>query len=181
MTPYEQAKRIVDYEARRDKQGHLEVYKLPNNDGGGTREVAGLNDKYHPEVLNKVEKLLDQKKYEQAEDEVIKYIQKYTDKNASYLSVPSIQFALRDAAFNRGPTGSVKIMQMALGVTVDGKVGPKTLSALKAAESNPRDFLLRFRGAREDYEMDVVGYRKNLYAGLKNRWDRQLKDSLAAL
>lgn len=72
-------------------------------------------------------------------------------------------------------------MQMAIGVSADGKVGPKTLAALKAAESNPRDFLLRFRGAREDYEMKVAGYRKNFWAGLTSRWDKQLKDSLAAL
>ena len=29
------AKQIVDFEARRDKKGHLQVYKLPAWDGGG--------------------------------------------------------------------------------------------------------------------------------------------------
>ena len=34
------AKRIVDFEARRDKKGHLQVYKLPAWDGGGRYELS---------------------------------------------------------------------------------------------------------------------------------------------
>jgi len=48
MSPREQARRIVDYEARRDAQGHLKVYQLPSGDGGGEREVAGINDPVSP-------------------------------------------------------------------------------------------------------------------------------------
>jgi hypothetical protein len=39
------AKQIVDFEARRGKRGHLQVYKLPAWDGGGRYEVAGINEK----------------------------------------------------------------------------------------------------------------------------------------
>ena len=42
------AKSIIDFEARRDAKGRLQVYKLPAGDGGGTYEVAGINDRYHP-------------------------------------------------------------------------------------------------------------------------------------
>ena len=52
MSSHEQARRIVDYEARRDAEGHLKVYHLPSGDGGGEREVAGINDRYHPEALD---------------------------------------------------------------------------------------------------------------------------------
>ena len=38
------AKQIVDFEARRDKKGHLQVYKLPAWDGGGRYEVAGTDN-----------------------------------------------------------------------------------------------------------------------------------------
>jgi hypothetical protein len=38
---------IVDFEARRDRNGHLKVYKLPAGDGGGTYEVAGINECYN--------------------------------------------------------------------------------------------------------------------------------------
>ena len=42
------AKAIVDFEARRDARGRLAVYRLPAGDGGGSYEVAGINDRYHP-------------------------------------------------------------------------------------------------------------------------------------
>jgi len=34
------AKQIVDFEARRDEKGHLQVYKLPAWDGGGRYELS---------------------------------------------------------------------------------------------------------------------------------------------
>ena len=34
---------IVNFEARRDVQGHLKVYQLPPGDGGGRYEVAGTD------------------------------------------------------------------------------------------------------------------------------------------
>jgi len=38
---------IINFEARRDKRnGHLVVYNLPKNDGGGRYEVAGINERY---------------------------------------------------------------------------------------------------------------------------------------
>lgn len=180
MTPKEQARKIVDYEARRDGYGHIKLYKVPANDGATGYEYAGINS-FHPETLAKIKTLVANDRHQEAENVAVDYIQKYTDKNASYSTIPAIQFALRDAAFNRGPTGSVKIMQEALGVAIDGKVGPKTLAALKASESNPREFLERFREAREKYERRIAGYRPNLWRGLTARWDNQLRDSLAAL
>jgi hypothetical protein len=39
-------RRSVDFQARRHKKGHLQVYKLPAWDGGGLYEVAGTNEKY---------------------------------------------------------------------------------------------------------------------------------------
>jgi len=36
------AAEIVDYEARRDANRHLKVYNLPEGDGGGRYEVAGI-------------------------------------------------------------------------------------------------------------------------------------------
>jgi len=37
MNSREQARKIVDYEARRDANGHIKVYHLPSGDGGGSR------------------------------------------------------------------------------------------------------------------------------------------------
>jgi lysozyme family protein len=54
--------------------------------------------------------------------------------------VPEIEAYLRDSAFNRGPGGAAKILQMALGVTVDGGVGPETLGALHRRRRTRRNF-----------------------------------------
>jgi len=181
MTPHEQARRIVDYEARRDAAGHLKVYHLPSGDGGGEREVAGINDRYHPEALDAIEKLIAEGKYEEAEDATADHIRRYTDPVAMLSVLPAVQFALRDAAFNRGPTGAVKILQDALGLPADGIVGPKTKEALHVAEKNPGKLLEDLRASRESYERRTRDESSKFWNGLANRWDRQHADSLSML
>jgi hypothetical protein len=95
--------------------------------------------------------------------------------------VPAVQFALRDAAFNRGPSGAVKILQDALGLPADGIVGPKTKEALQGAERDPKKLLSDLRGARERYERRTRDESSKFWAGLSNRWDRQHADSLTML
>ena len=181
MTPHEQARTIVDYEARRDANGHLKVYHLPSGDGGGSREVAGINDRYHPEALDLIEQLLAEGRYEEAEDAAADHIEHYTNPVAMLSTVPAIQFALRDAAFNRGPTGAIRILQDALGVPVDGVAGPQTIAALAEAETDPEAFLIEFRAARERYERLTRDESSQFWVGLNNRWDKQYSDSLSML
>lgn len=181
MTPIDQARRIVDYEARRDAHGHLKVYRLPAGDGGGDREVAGINDRYHPEVLNRIERLLNDGKYAEAENAAAEHIMRYTDPVALLSQVPAIQFALRDMAFNRGPTGAVRILQDGLGLAADGIVGPKTREALRIAEDDPARLLGDLRASRERYERRTRDESSPFWKGLSNRWDRQLADSRSML
>jgi hypothetical protein len=181
MTPLEQARRIVDYEARRDALGHLKVYHLPAGDGGGEREVAGINDRYHPEVLNRIEQLLAEGKYSEAEDAAAEHIMRYTDPVAMLSEIPAVQFALRDMAFNRGPTSAVKILQDALGLPADGIAGTKTREALQAGEKNPEKLLSDLRGARERYERRTRDETSPFWRGLAKRWDRQHADSQSML
>ncbi|MBA3649889.1 MAG: hypothetical protein H0W66_00020 [Chthoniobacterales bacterium] len=63
---------------------------------------------------------------------------------------------------------------MALGVKVDGGVGPETLKALRKAEKNPAKLLAALRVAREQYEIRVAGHRDKFWKGLVNRWDGSL-------
>jgi hypothetical protein len=56
----------LDSEARRDKQGNLRVYNLPAADGGGSYEVAGINDRYHPEAASKLKQLIGDGKQQEA-------------------------------------------------------------------------------------------------------------------
>ncbi|MGI8890352.1 MAG: putative peptidoglycan-binding domain-containing protein [Chthoniobacterales bacterium] len=165
---------IVNFEARRDAQGHLQVYVLPAGDGGGRFEVAGINDRYHPREASKLRELIETGHYKEAEDYATEVVADYTDVVANWTGVPMLEVYLRDSAFHRGPTGAARILQMALGVKVDGLVGPKTLSALRAAEKDPVHLLLALRIAREEYELKVAGPRQKFWRGLVHRWDDSL-------
>jgi hypothetical protein len=73
------AKQIVDFEARRDKKGHLQVYKLPAWDGGGRYEVAGINEKYNKEVCDHLVELIEGGEYDKAEELATEFIASDTD------------------------------------------------------------------------------------------------------
>ena len=168
------AESIVKFEGRRDPQGHLRVYILPPGDGGGRYEVAGINDRYHPQEAAKLRQLIDAGRFDEAEDYAAEVIADYTDVVAKWTTVPSIEAYLRDCAFNRGRGGAAKILQIALGVKVDGGVGPETLGALRQAEKNPAKLLAALRAARQQYELRVAGRREKFWKGLVNRWDNSL-------
>jgi len=171
----EMAESIVKFEGRRDAQGHLRVYILPPGDGGGRYEVAGINDRYHPREAAKLRELIDAGRFDEAEDYAAEVIAEYTDVVAKWTTVPAIEGYLRDSAFNRGPGGAAKILQIAVGVKVDGGVGPETLGALRQAEKNPAKLLAALRIAREQYELRVAGRREKFWKGLVNRWDGSLE------
>ena len=169
---------ILDSEARRDKQGNLKVYSLPAADGGGSFEVAGINDRYHPEAAWKLKNLLQEGKYFEAEEYIKAYLLAYTDVVTNWTRNPAIEAFLRDTAFNRGPKGALRILQIALGVADDGKWGPITQAAM--GKYTPSGLLDKLRKARETYELRIappVGARKQFWAGLQNRWDNALKFS----
>jgi len=168
------AESILNFEARRDANGHLRVYNLPPSDGGGRYEVAGINERYDSEEAAKLRDLVNAGRYDEAERDAAEYIAQYTDIVSKWTTVPSIEAYLRDCTFNRGPGGAAKILQMALGVKVDGGVGPETLAALRKAEKDPARLLAVLRVAREHYELRVAGRRPEFWKGLVNRWDKSL-------
>ncbi len=165
---------IVQFEGRRDKEGHLRVYLLPAGDGGGRYEVAGINDRYHPQEAARLRALIEAGRYDEAEAYATEVIADYTDVVAKWTTVPGIEAYLRDCAFNRGPGGAAKILQIALGVHVDGGVGPETLGAMREAEKDPAKLFAKLRAAREQYELRVAGRREKFWKGLVNRWDNSL-------
>lgn len=171
------ARRIIGYEARRDGNGNIRVYSLPANDGGGSKEYAGINEKYHPQQLALLEELVRAGKYKEAEAAAVEYVVQYTNVVASYSTNAGVEFMLRDCCWNRGPIGAAKILQIALGVEVDGIVGSETRNAL--TEIGPTELLKKLHEARYTYEKDYIGIRGNLIEGLKNRWDKSLSDAKA--
>jgi hypothetical protein len=171
---------ILNWEARRDAKGRLAVYKLPPADGGGTYEVGGINDKYHPQKAQELKNLVEAGKYAEAERSAIDYIATYTDGAANWTSVTAIEAFLRDCYFNRGPGGAARIFQIALRVGVDGDVGDKTMKAAQKAEREPHKLLQDLRAARENYERNYVHRDESsiFWKGLVNRWNYALEFSL---
>lgn len=177
---YQAGRAIVDLEARRDANGYPMLYELPANDGGGRWEIAGINERYHPEALAALRALAP----EEREAYAARYIEDYTLQVTRLDEIAlrgGTRFYVLDTTFNRGAGGSAWIVQRALnslghGLVQDGKWGPKTRAALEAADSKqPSAILTRLRAAREEYERTKVGYRANLWTGLVNRWEKALK------
>lgn len=171
---------IANAEARRDKLGRMRVYKLPAADGGGSYEVAGINDRYHPVQAAAIKALIEEGRHSEAEDYIRKYLLHYTDIVKTWTQEPSVEAFLRDCAFNRGPKGALRILQIALQVPDDGKWGPKTKTALTAALKAPGVLLQKLRSARETYEIRIappVGARAKFWNGLASRWDKALSFS----
>lgn len=170
---------IVNLEARRDKDGFPILYELPANDGGGRFEIAGINERYHPEALERIKAA----KPKDRERLCAEYIEDYTLKGTGLDRIDlslGVRFYVLDTTFNRGPGGSAWVVQQALKrlgipVIVDMEWGPKTRAALELADGRGSERLLAMlRQMRELYEREKVGMRSNLWRGLVNRWDRAL-------
>ena len=176
---------IVDAEARRDRQGRIRVYQLPAGDGGGTFEVAGINDRYDLRMAEHLRNLIELKQYAQVEIDAADYILGNTDGVQAWSSLPAVEVYLRDCCFNRGLGGAAKILQIALGhahadIVVDGHVGAITLGYAHQV-TDAKEFLGFLRSAREIYERRIappVGKRAQFWKGLVNRWDNSLKFAL---
>ena len=159
------AMQTVDWEGRKDRQGNLMVYELPAGDMGGSFEVAGINNRYHPEAAETLRNMDPSLRRDFAAD----YITRYTSPMTSKLP-PVYQPFFQDLAFNRGLGGATKFLQRALGVNDDGVIGPKTLAALEKADA--RDVMRQTSLEQLQYERRLAEQnpaRKKFLQGLENR------------
>ena len=167
---YDAAMKTVDFEARKDKQGNVDIYRLPSGDMGGSYEVAGINDRYHPGEARRLAGLPP----EQREIEAAKYIRKYTAPIVDKMPDEMKAF-VQDMAFNRGAGGATKYIQQGLNdlgvrVAVDGKLGPKTLQAIQGVQ--PRSLMQAASNAQlqDEYEKAQSNpARRKFLQGLENR------------
>lgn len=114
----------------------LRVMRLPEGDGGGTYEIAGICDGIEPKVFNSIKVELEAGNRDKAWDMCIDYVEKKT-RNGQVWSPENlaIEFFLRDIIFNMGDGGCVNVMQRTINyygetkVVVDGAWGPKTKKA----------------------------------------------------
>jgi hypothetical protein len=164
------ALKTVDFEARKDRQGNVQVYKLPAGDMGGNFEVAGINDKYHPDAFKRISSLPAQERAQAA----AQYVKEYTSPFVSKLPQAVQPFA-QDLAFNRGLGGATKYIQQGLNtlgqrVAVDGGLGPKTLQAINQVD--PRALMRAASQAQLEDEYRMARRnpaRKKFIGGLEKR------------
>ena len=164
------ALKTIDWEARKDKQGNPIVYQLPAGDMGGKFEIAGINDRYHPEAFKAIAALPAEERAEAAAE----YIRSYTAPLVSQLPKPMQAFA-QDLAFNRGLGGAARYIQQGLkdlghAISVDGKLGPKTLAAINKVQ--PRALMQAASQAQlnDEYRRSEIDpRRKKFIQGLENR------------
>jgi lysozyme family protein len=166
--------------------GKLQVYKLPSGDGGGAFEVAGINERFHPAMANRLKRLIEAGSHAQAEREAADYIVEYTDRVRTWFpsekANPHIEFLLRDSAFNRGLKGAATILQLALGVATDGVIGPKSKAAFAKELEDPQRLAAGITKARETYERRTYPWKTSkrdesskFWKGLLNRWAKAHK------
>lgn len=67
-----------------------------------------------------------------------------------------IAWQLTDAAYNHGNRQAVKFLQRAVGASVDGLIGEKTLSAVAAMDKN--DVILLFNAERIEFYTGLRGW-----------------------
>lgn len=165
---------LLEHEGRLDAHGELAVYPLPEGDGGGTYEVAGINDRYHPEMAAKLRALIERGEQVAAKAAAIAYMLEYTRRVAPWHGDPRVTAYLRDLCFNRGPSGAAEIFQRALAGAgsyrgrIDRKVGPMTRAA--AARHGASDLVLRLAVWRVWYERERRDETSRFWDGLVNRW-----------
>lgn len=147
---------ILNNEARRDKHGNLTIYKLPSSDGGGTHEIAGINNGNHPEQYAKLEALIKSGKHAQAEQEAQNYILQYTAPVADLLqeagsTSPGVDYFLRDIYFNSGQYGTTRVIHRALGIEESKQFNSDTRDAIKnyLKSHTEQQLLDRLKAARE--------------------------------
>lgn len=169
------AEKILEFEGRFDESGNLEVYHLPAGDGGGSFEVAGINDRYHRVDAFRLKMMIEDGRHKEARELAIDIIERYTRPADRWAENDGIRFFLRDTIFNRGAHGAAVILQSALnamgaGLVVDGRVGPKTRAAVAPREGVT--LLERLVESREHYERWKARRNESspFWRGLVNRW-----------
>jgi len=77
------------------------------------------------------------------------YKQQYWNKIDGDYMPSGVDYALFDAAVNMGVGRAAKLIQEAVGVTADGVLGPKSLSAIQKA--NPKELIEKFSALKEAF------------------------------
>jgi lysozyme family protein len=150
---------VFQWEIERDAQGNVVAEDVAGDRGGVTK--YGIDQASHPDV--DIRNLTE----EQAKE--IYYREYYLASGADKLpdGIAEIVF---DMAVNNGKGRAIKILQEAVGATVDGGLGPETLGKVEAA---PREeTIAKMLAAREQLYRNLAANRpgnQKFLAGWLNR------------
>ena len=86
------------------------------------------------------------------------YKRKYWDAIRGDELVSGVDYAVFDFAVNSGVGRAIKILQDCVGATVDGGLGPRTLAAVKIAESDPKKLINLYCDKRLDFLMSLRNF-----------------------
>lgn len=149
MTAFDEAFRIV--------VGHEGGYVDDPKDPGG-RTKYGISQRAHPGVDIAALTLEGAKRI---------YRESYWDRAHCHIMDPGLALIVFDAAVNNGVGQAARWLQAALGVTVDGVIGPATRAAF--ASANAEEVLTELHASRI-YMMAGLSTWKNFGRG----WSRRL-------
>jgi hypothetical protein len=178
---------MFDSEARKDGKGRVQIYELPPGDGGGSYEVAGINDRFHPEMAAKLAGLVRRGNHAEAERQAKAHYQKITDKAGQVVADKGagVEYVMRDIALNRGHGGALATLRLALG---NDDVSPGNQRAAyapltadekrKLAEASPEMLVRQLTMARKIYEDRFAGARPQFREGLQNRWAKVEREAM---
>lgn len=165
-------------EARWDKMGRLKVYNLPKGDGGGSFEVAGITERYQPELSLKLKKLIEEGDHKYAETLAKDFFRHRASKFIKHTDNKGLQLQLSDTVHHRGEGGLIRVLQIATSMTNDN------YAILISRLSGMSTTLARFNQARIEYEMKEIDRgrdsRKKFRKGLMNRFAAAHKAAVSA-
>lgn len=178
-------RRIIDNEWSPDQR--VRINKLPSSDGGGSYEVLGINEKYHPVMASYLAGLVQSG----ADDNLIRslaasYVEQYTDevgmvfRGAGADSFGLEQF-VRDMHFNGGPGGGSSVLARALGVRNGGYRSLAGALRTFLREHGEAELAKRLKDARDGYYKGIAARKpeKRVYLkGWLNRSAAMYKEAL---
>ena len=144
--------------------GHEGGYVNNPSDPGGETKFGVSKRQYPGEDIKNM--TLDRAKFIYRRD--------YWSQSGAELVPDALKFDLFDTAVNSGPKTAIKLLQRALGVVDDGRIGPVTMVAITHAD--PEGLLARFNGWRLDFLND----NPDLWAKFGRGWAQRIAENLKA-
>lgn len=168
-----------------NENGKGNGYVLNPDDKGG-ETFSGVCRKHFPQLqvwqkLDEIAEVKEKKKYAPTEEEWEEIYRVYYDRfyvplRIDYIDNPKLALHLFDFGVNAGPATAIKTLQSVLGVKVDGKIGPVTISTANVQQRVAQNFILARKNHYEAIARRNPTQRRFL-KGWLNRVDRTLPKS----